>query len=161
MLAACGSEGACAAEALAPMGCVEPTHAVDPGLAGSTGEQDLAAAIDRWQRVQASSYSYLLRETCGERSGLGVARVEVIDGRVTKVLPARPTPLDRPYVSTVPELFEQIEAALQQDQGTTRVRYDERLGYPRLVRFDPIPEAVDDERCVSVDDFEITEPGGT
>jgi hypothetical protein len=159
VVVACGSEGACAAEALAPMRCIEPTHAVDPGLAGSTGEQDLAAAIDRWQRAGAYDYAYVQSELCGERAGIGTARVEVVDGRVKEVDPLRHMPLQRAYALTVPELFDQIEEALQRGEGTTKVTYDAELGYPRDVRFDPMPEAVDDERCVHLDQLELTEQG--
>jgi hypothetical protein len=93
-----------------------------------------------------------LTSSCGERMGLGVFRVTVTPRGIEV------QPVDRwsddTAVQTVPDLFDFITQASDNGAEVVDVDYDVELGYPKQIDVDYMVDAIDDEACYRVSDFE-------
>jgi hypothetical protein len=136
LLAGCMSEGA-----EAPL-TVRPAATTATGTAAERASE-LAAARERWQVEGADDYVMDVELTCF--CPAGVYRVSVRDGEVadarqlTSATAASGVRLDL----SVEGLFAQAEEHL--GASVLDVEYDVRSGYPKVLRIDPLANAIDDE----------------
>jgi hypothetical protein len=134
--------------------------AASAALAGCTGSAAPVAGPSTAQAwTEPASYAYTLLTTCGERSGLGLFRVWVRDGRVERAKPMRQWSdlLPLREMPTVGDII-QIAAAAERD-GADEVRVTRASdGRPRWVSIDYTTNAIDDEACYRVTD--LTRLGG-
>ena len=117
-------------------GCREPTN---------TGAQ-LTAALDRWERRGAGSYSVTVARYCEclpEWTGPVVVTVDA--GIVSRHYERTGEPVPEQhagYFPTIEGLFAIIEEA-RRDRRQLVVRYDRTYGYPRRIDIDPELQPVD------------------
>jgi hypothetical protein len=122
--------------------------------------------------VEPSRYEFVMRSSCGERNRLGTYRLKVVGGRVEKAErldeTARWDPIDVHDLPTLAVLlnraayalggtydpsFGRSESAAPSPPFVT-IETDPTDGHPTLISIDWIPEAVDDEECYRIQDFE-------
>lgn len=128
------------------------------------GDRDsLLAARARWQARGGTSYSFEITRSCfcllgGRRMAVtvrngAVSGAEYLDsgGPVEFALLT--------YVPTVPDLFDQIESALDQRAAYFFASYDPNYGFPTRIEIDPSANAIDDEVAISVRNLQVSQPG--
>jgi hypothetical protein len=125
---------------------------VGSGSPGPTASTEFQLAQQRWTDLGPVSYRMTLTSSCGERMGLGVFRVTVTPRGIEV------QPVDRwsddTAVQTVPDLFDFITQASDNGAEVVDVDYDVELGYPKQIDVDYMVDAIDDEACYRVSDFE-------
>jgi hypothetical protein len=100
------------------------------------------------------AYQFVLTSSCGERSGLGSFHLSVIDDAVVAVDPLPGStlggmePQDFP---TIADLFDMAENA--EPDAIVDLQVDD--GIVKSLSIDHLPEAIDDEECYTVEDFEV------
>lgn len=139
---------------LTAAGCEAPTA---PG-----NLDNLADARARWRAQGAQSYSYEINRSCFCVFGGRRMTVTVQNGAVTgaeyldsgnAVEAALLT-----YVSTIPDLFDLIEGALQGSPAYFFASYDPLYGYPTRIEIDYSANAIDDELAISARSLVVTGP---
>lgn len=95
-----------------------------------------------------ASYRFTLDSTCGERLFLGTFHVTVEDGKVTLVEPEAPIP----EVPTIADLLQRAQA--DGLAAPSEFHLDPTTGVPTVVEFEGDPNAIDDEECYAVSDYE-------
>jgi hypothetical protein len=137
---------------LATAGCGAPTAPND--------RDGLAAARERWRIQGSATYSYEINRSCFCVFGGRRMTVTVQSGSVsgadyldsgTAVEAALLT-----YVPTIPDLFDLIEAALEQRAAYFFARYDSEYGYPTKIDIDYSVNAIDDELAISARSLVVT-----
>lgn len=137
------------------------------GLATCSGvlaplRHDLRAARSQWESRSPATYSFVFQRSCFcGTEFLQAVRITVADGTVVSAVFADDgTPIQTPLpeVPTIPDLFDEIEAAIAARADRMDVTYDEGYGYPVDVSIDFIVQAVDDEMFFQVSEFDILEP---
>ena len=136
--------------------------AIACGLAGTAAcgptelDQDalladrLRAARQQWEAEGPARYSVVVRRSCTNcEGGTEFATIVVHDGtRVSATLVESGDPVPAPYVAlylTVPELFDVVEEALDDDAERIIVSYDALFGYPTSIYVDRISDVLNDE----------------
>ena len=138
-------------------GGAESTDAGEPsGERSPPASTDLQEARQRWADGGPVAYRLTLVSSCGERNGLGIFRVTVTP-QGTEVEPADGGSSDTD-IQTVPDLFTFIDETTVSGAEVVDVQYDVELGYPRQIDVDYMVDAIDDEACYLVKDFESLEP---
>jgi hypothetical protein len=101
------------------------------------------------------AYQFVITSSCGERSGLGSFHLSVIDDVVVAVDPLPGSalggmePQDFP---TIADLFDIAENA--EPDAIVDLQVDDD-GIVKSLSIDHQPEAIDDEECYNVEDFEV------
>jgi hypothetical protein len=119
-------------------------------ITGPSGFHELDQARERWAIYGWDTYSYELVRSCFCGYPAVGHRVEVVVDHgivVEAYLVATGQPLPPGSLAsfpTVEDLFDIAEEALY-DADRFDIRYDSRLGFPRLLDIDWIGHAVDDE----------------
>lgn len=128
------------------------------------GDRDnLLAARARWQTQGSTSYTFEITRSCFCLLGGRRMAVSVRNGAVSGAEyldsggPVELTLLT--YVPTIPDLFDQIEAALDQRAAYFFASYDPNYGFPTRFEVDPSASAIDDELAVSVRNLQVSQPG--
>lgn len=118
---------------------------------------DLHAARSQWDSEEPAAYSFVFRRSCFcGTEFLRAVRIRVEEGTVVSAVFADDgTPIQTPLaeVPTIPDLFDEIEAAIAARADRMDVTYDEGYGYPVDVSIDFIEQAVDDEMFFQVSEF--------
>ncbi|MCZ3387283.1 MAG: DUF6174 domain-containing protein [Actinomycetia bacterium] len=131
----------------------EPTGTTSgAGEPESSVSTDLQQAVQRWASVGPVSYRMTLVSSCGERNGLGVFRVTVTPGGTSVEAVDRAS--DETDIKTIPDLFAFIDETAASGAEVVDVEYDTDLGYPQKIDVDYVVDAIDDEACYTVKDFE-------
>lgn len=126
-------------------------------LAPANAREDttLESARERWAAAQLEDYGYRITQSCfcpeRERSPL---HVNVADGRVTTAALEDSTPMPDTMdhlAKTVPEWFDYVKDAREQDWHKVDVRFDDRLGYPTRIDIDKYERMVDEEIELVID----------
>jgi Family of unknown function (DUF6174) len=141
------------------------TALVSPGPDASA-TADLEAHETRWRASGIDSYELLISFSCYFCSTPGTVKVTVAGGGVTSAVAVdrtlRHVDLSS-YPLTIDAVYERARATLA-GGGTVDVLYDEDTGVPTTIALDPVPQAIDDELEISVNDFapvSTPEPGPT
>jgi hypothetical protein len=116
-------------------------------------------ARDRWEASGADDYTFDIQVHLGLVLARP-ARVTVLDGEVVSIQDRETgQPVANPGIyagfDTVEELLSQAEDAILDAPASFTGRYDELLGYPRLVAVDPRRNAVDEEWGYQVEGFHL------
>lgn len=151
LIAAAAVLAACAS---ADRGCVDCTG---PENASAASKSDSSTDFDRslalWKAKRPANYEMTVAATT---SAIMATRVVIsVEGETAKsVQRADPKDIDRTdrYKSydTVEKLFDLVKANQKLGPERFSVTYDPDLGYPKSIKADPIPNAVDDEYSVRV-----------
>ncbi len=130
---------------LAGAACEAPT---------APGEIDsLIAARDLWRARGSDSYTYTVNRGCFCVLGGQTVTVTVSSGAVTAAeYEGSGVAVDKAlltYVSTVPDLFDLIQAALDAKPALFAATYDPVYGYPSRIEIDYSANVMDDELAIS------------
>lgn len=112
-----------------------------------------AKVAPAWQ--EPSSYTYVLKSSCGERPLIGSFRITVENGQVTKaegVGPADQRSLESTRLSppTLGQLLDELAEARRNDAHQAELTSDPTDGHPTKIMIDPIENAIDDEACYAI-----------
>jgi len=118
------------------------------------GEIDsLIAARALWRTRGSDSYTYTVNRSCFCVLGGQTVTVTVSAGAVTAAeYETSGAAVDKAlltYVSTVPDLFDLIQAALDAKPALFAATYDPVYGYPTRIEIDYSANTVDDELAIS------------
>ena len=145
-------------------GCGTAGTGVTSGPRSTASAPRTPAIPDSWR--EPADYRFTVESSCGERSFIGVYRVTVRGGEVvaarlddpvggrTVVLPSE----ELQWVPTLDDMLEEAQSAAgDPEAGEVVVRSDPADGHPTSVRVDAVANAIDDESCYEVTDYQ---PGG-
>ena len=141
VLAACGSAGT-------------PATTPVPAAASSA-----TSAGGGWQ--EPADYSFAVTAWCGERMFTGDYRVEVVGGEVVASQRHDATdgewkPVD--YLQWVPTLGDMLDEVAQAtdapEAGEVTLETDPTDGHPTMVTVDRLANAIDDESCYEITDYQ-------
>lgn len=118
------------------------------------GEIDsLITARALWRARGSDSYTYTVNRSCFCVLGGQTVTVTVSAGAVTAAeYETSGAAVDKAlltYVSTVPDLFDLIQAALDAEPALFAATYDPVYGYPTRIEIDYSANTVDDELAIS------------
>ena len=126
-----------------------PQRAVDPGIANGTAQQQLNAAIQRWQTAQISNYHYTVERVCFcAPSFRGPVTIVVRNDK------PQGTPAGFEDVATVPLLHAIVQKAIDDNVDRLGVVYDRR-GVPLSIAIDRSVMIADDEITYRVSGFTV------
>ncbi len=119
-------------------------------------EIDLRIAEQRWLRSGVQDYQIVVQHLCfcgyvrpvrlTVRSGSIVSRVDAETGE--------PVPPQGSHIGAIPDLFDLVREALEQDAYSLAVTYHVTYGFPTQINIDYIGNAVDDELAVKASEFQ-------
>ncbi|MEP7378791.1 MAG: DUF6174 domain-containing protein [Chloroflexota bacterium] len=111
-----------------------------------------------WQEPPA--YSFTLSAQCGERALIGLFHVEVENGKTVVAQGLEgyyaTHPIDPRGVPTLGDLLAIAARARAQGAAAVSVELDPADGHPLSVSIDRIANAIDDEECYEVTDYQVT-----
>ena len=110
-----------------------------------------AEARAKWNAAGLSNYVFEQRQLCFCPPGVGEwARVTVSEGRVvSSVRPADGIPIESGSRLTVPQLFDVVEQARDDEYlRDIQVEYDEQYGYPTQISLVAKPNIADGGRSI-------------
>lgn len=120
----------------------------------------LALARAKWRAQGGESYSFVLNRSCFCVLGGRTMTVTVRSGGVVAAeFLETGSAVDQAlltYVSTVPDLFDLIQDALDRKAAYLSATYDPIYGYPTRIEIDYSSNAVDDELALSARDLTLT-----
>lgn len=129
-------------------GCGRTDPAARPDDDGSPAASDWSTA----------SYSYSLDSRCGERAFMGVYRVVVEHGAVVSAVPAdatRERPESAEQLATFPTIANLMARAQARGAAApSEYHVDPETGVPTWISFEGDPNAIDDEECYRITDYE-------
>lgn len=135
-------------------GCVDCPRNENANIAA---KPDASTDFDRnlalWKAKRPASYEMVVAATT---SAIMATRVLIsVEGDAAKSIQrADPKDIDRtePYkrYDTVEKLFDLVKVNQKLGPERFSVTYDADLGYPKSIKADPIPNAVDDEYSIKV-----------
>lgn len=106
--------------------------------------------VPDWQAPPA--YSFTVQSSCGEQAFIGEYAVTVDQNEVVSVEVLRQGWADI-TVASVPSIADMLDLAREADsQGEAQVWVDAE-GMPRWLELDPMPNAVDDENCFLITQY--------
>ncbi|MCP3939786.1 MAG: hypothetical protein GY708_30965 [Actinomycetia bacterium] len=136
------------------------TTAVDTTTAtisGSSDEQALEAALQRWAATDTASYSIVYQHNCF--CPMEEIAVVVVDGKVVSAKgEAGVEPQFARQPMTVDDMFDEIRTAIDGGAAAIDVSYDPDLGYPTNYWIDEALNIADEEHGITV--FELTPAAG-
>ncbi|MFZ5481846.1 MAG: DUF6174 domain-containing protein [Myxococcota bacterium] len=113
----------------------------------------LELAEGRWADAGFEDYTYTLTWSCFCPEGGVPVQVEVVDGAVASFTAEED--IGETFVpSTIPDLFDAVRDAIEDDPHAFEAVYDTDLGYPTSVTVDPIENAIDEEWGFTVTDLQ-------
>lgn len=119
----------------------------------SEEKDEFRAAVLRWNEAGIHSYRYTFQYGCFcPRAGVYAVVVRNDTVESAEVIEGGWDEGQQPYALTVPQMFQLIREALDEDPDDATLRFAE-LGYPISVGFDRWEDAVDDEWGMGVEDF--------
>lgn len=138
--------------------CDQATSSPAPREGGEPSETPTSQAFAQpTVPVLPASYKFDLATVC-DSPNIGVYEVAVEDGRVTKTQRKPGTAVRIPPLQDLPTLTDLAVLARDTDVPRERVEYREgAAGVPTSLRLDPIANAVDDEQCWFVSNYESVE----
>ena len=120
---------------------------------------DTGAGTSAW--TEPTRYTYVLDSQCGERLLIGKFRVTVADGAVTDVegldesaKRATESPAIKTETPTLGQLVRRVAEARAKDAHKARVEFDKTDGHPTFAEIDHEKNAIDDEECYTVSDYQ-------
>jgi hypothetical protein len=129
------------------------------GPGGAAAPAATSSAAGAWQ--EPGDYSFTVRSSCGERSFLGVHHVVVAGGEVAESEWLDPatgvwTSVDSlESVPTLGDLLAEVEQASgDPEAGEVVLESDPVDGHPTVIRVDHIENAIDDESCYEITEYE-------
>jgi hypothetical protein len=128
------------------------------------GEIDsLIAARALWRARGSDSYTYTVNRSCFCVLGGQTVTVTVSAGAVTAAeYETSGAAVDKAlltYVSTVPDLFDLIQDALDAEPAQFAATYDPVYGYPTRIEIDYSANTVDDELAISARNLTLSGNG--
>jgi hypothetical protein len=123
----------------------------------STAGTEPATALPAW--TEPADYKFTFESSCGEQALIGLFRVTVADGTVT-----RTEGLDEPgrralmlrianLIPTLQQMVDQAEKARADGAEEVVVDRDSTDGHPVAIRIDESKNAVDDETCYAISEY--------
>ena len=135
--------------------CATPGVSVAPAGTLSAGPSSAGA----WQ--EPADYSFAVTSSCGERGFLGDFEVVVAEGEVVESQWRDPasgawTPVDQlESVPTLGDMLEEVRVASDDPEaGEVYLESDPVDGHPTAVSVDHIENAIDDESCYVITEYE-------
>ena len=120
-------------------------------------QSQLDRARNRWEAHGSGFYGFHFQRGCFcPQEIVRPVRIEVWDGVVVSAVdPDTNEPLDPPPdgFSTIDDLFDEIQDAIDRGAHSVDATYDESFGYPIHVFIDWILNAVDDEMSFQLSDY--------
>ncbi|NEO95359.1 MAG: hypothetical protein F6K56_36310 [Moorea sp. SIO3G5] len=123
-------------------------------------EQQLQENQKRWETQKLDNYRYRLQVSCyciGDVTK--PVFVEIRNGETSSIVATDSgKPVNRKYFDnydSVSKLFDVVQKAIDQDYYKLDVTYDATLGYPTKIDMDFRAEIADDERTLTIDNFEV------
>ena len=126
-------------------------------------KNELSAALELWVGSGTDDYSYEFQRSCFcSPDYTSLIRIEVFDGIVSSAIyVGSGDPVTDPTIAlTIAELFDEIQAAIDNEAFSIVATYDPVLGHPVNVAIDHIKNAVDDEMAFSVSAFQFVDTTG-
>lgn len=128
-------------EAVATAACEESVRwAPPPGLEQVGGVPDWEGPAD---------YSFTVQSSCGEQAFIGEYAVTVAAGEVSAAEPLR-----HGWAEISPSRVPTIADMLETARGGGAEVWVDADGVPRWMDIDPMPDAIDDESCYLITEFE-------
>ncbi|HEX8693028.1 MAG TPA: DUF6174 domain-containing protein [Longimicrobium sp.] len=122
----------------------------------SDAREELSDARLRWERAGIDDYQYRVTRHCF-CGFTGPMLVTVVDGAVVSRVfteSGQPVPANvHARIGTVDDLFELLEAALDEDPAEFDASYDGQLGYPVSASIDYSVNVADEEDGFGVSEF--------
>jgi len=127
---------------------------------------ELDQNIEKWERANASHYSYTLFISCfcafTEDMPL---TIEVKDDQAVSITradgslvdPGDPALETYNQYSTIDRIFSELQADLNGGADEVIVTYDATYGHPLTIAIDHIKEAIDDEISLEISNFAVLE----
>lgn len=149
------------ASALAIVALSASACAFLPGASPDTRsdrEREIALQAAKWASAGIDSYTFTITRSCFcPPESSGPFEVTVESGITTSVL-YEGKPLAAGQIGNVPLTMEAAFAALLagEEGATMEATWDPDLGFPVSVAVDPIPNAIDDEFSITIEDFAPT-----
>ena len=116
-------------------------------------------AAGEWQEPE--NYSFAVTSSCGERAFIGDYRVVVGGGEVVASewrdpADGRWTPVDRlEWVPTLGDMLDEVRVASgDPEAGEVLLESDPADGHPTSISVDHIENAIDDETCYVITDYQ-------
>jgi hypothetical protein len=112
-----------------------------------------------WQ--EPARYTYVLESGCGERPLIGRFRLTVTAGKVTTAVgldaASRSALTTTPQLTppTLGQLLQQVDTARRAGAHVAKAVTDPADGHPTEVNLDPIANAIDDEACYTVTNYQV------
>lgn len=116
---------------------------VDPAIEDGSAARDLAEAREKWAASGTTNYLFRIKASCFCMR-TGPTDILVKNGTAVVSDPDWWGP------TTIPELFAEVERAIDRQVGKLKVKYRESDGLPEQIYVDWITEAVDDEMGYTV-----------
>jgi hypothetical protein len=122
---------------------------------------ELQKAIARWQQKKISDYDFMVRKTTMSANGTTPLLIKVRKGKPeSKEVIGEPGPMDRVEefedFATVDNAFETIQKAYDNGYHQVDVTYNEDLGYPQKMEFNPRP-TIDTVHIIEITNFAIVQ----
>lgn len=106
--------------------------------------------VPDWQAPRA--YSFTVQSSCGEQAFIGEYAVTVVENEVVAVEPLRQS-WAAVTLGSVPSIADMLDLAREADsEGEASVWIDAK-GTPRWLKLDPVPNAMDDEKCFLITEY--------
>ena len=140
-------------------GCTPTSPHAIPG-AESSPTVEIASTPEPAEWTAPASYSFELKSSCGERNLIGRFHVVVTDGETrARALDERARAFmryedDFGGVPSIEELLMEVAEARKQDAHVAEVAFDQRDENPARIDIDYNEEAIDDEACYVINDYE-------
>jgi hypothetical protein len=110
---------------------------------------------------EPARYTYVLDSQCGERLLIGKFKVTVADGAVTDVegldesaKRATESPAIKAETPTLNQIVKRVADAEAKGAHKARVEFDKTDGHPTYAEIDRLKNAIDDEECYTVSDYQ-------
>ena len=121
-------------------------------------EDDLDDARELWAEQAPASYTFVFRRSCFCASEFIRPVRIIVDGDtvVSAVFADDGTPIETPLseVPTIPDLFDEIQSAIDGGADEIALTFDEAYGHPVTVSIDFLAQAIDDEMYFEVSEFD-------
>lgn len=114
-------------------------------------------ALAKWNQAGPASYSFVLTQACtcpGPKTAVRiVVRNKVVESRTVIATDTPVDPSSAAQFPDVPGLFARIDRMLKEDYASLQVRYDDGLGFPAEIFFDPSYQQANDTEAYVVTGF--------
>ena len=109
---------------------------------------------NKWEALGIDSYSFTLQISCFCTEDTTRPKVvKVIDNQITLVNQMPYDPGDHWGVKTIPQFFDEIENAENENVFLLRVEYDQSKGFPNMIYIDRKEMIADEEIGYTISNF--------